>query len=694
MQTLLIDNYDSYTFNLFQLIARITGREPVVVRNDERSWRELAALDVDNIVISPGPGRPEREGDFGVCGEVLRHASRPVLGVCLGHQGIGHVSGGRVVHAPEVMHGRMSAIWHDDDDLFAGIPQGFTAVRYHSLTIDDPLPPDLKCTAWTADGVVMGVRHRARPLWGVQFHPESIATEHGLSLVSNFNRLTTALTGAQRREPPRRRGRPRPTTSAAPHLSVHARGMPVWREPEDVFVGLYGDARRAFWLDSSRVELGLSRYSFVGAADGPYSDVARYDVKAGSVSVERADGFHTFAGSIFDYLSGQLAARRPTGTERLPFPFDGGYVGYFGYELKADSGGDRRYESSVPDAAFVFADRFVAFDHVERTVHAVCINDDKRAARRWLNETERRLWDLSRAMPTEPAPFLDADVVYTRPLDEYHADIERCQRFLADGESYEICLTNEISLAPSPDPLEVYRRLRMTNPAPYSAYLRLDGLAVLCSSPERFLKVEPNGWVETKPIKGTCARHEDIGADRRAAQELARDQKTRAENLMIVDLLRNDLGQVCEIGSVSVPKLMHVESYATVHQLVSTIRGRLREDVDVPACVRACFPGGSMTGAPKKRTLEIIDALERRPRGVYSGALGYLAVGGAADLNIVIRTIVSTPDRMTIGTGGAIVMQSDPAAEVEEIQLKAQALLAAVDQAQAKRWPLGARVGT
>src|SRR5919106_2191775 len=189
MRTLLIDNYDSFTFNLFHLLGEVNGDEPIVVRNDELPWEELAALAVDNIVISPGPGRPDRERDVGVSLEALRRAEVPVLGVCLGHQALAQITGGAIDHAPEAMHGRLSQIDHDGRGLFAGIPQGFAAVRYHSLAVG-AVPAALRVTAWTPDHVVMGLEHRARPLWGVQFHPESISTEHGRTLMRNFRDLT------------------------------------------------------------------------------------------------------------------------------------------------------------------------------------------------------------------------------------------------------------------------------------------------------------------------------------------------------------------------------------------------------------------------------------------------------------------------------------------------------------------------
>jgi para-aminobenzoate synthetase len=674
MRTLLIDNFDSFSFNLFHLLGEVNGDEPIVVRNDELSWDELAALATDNVVISPGPGRPEHGRDVGVSLDVLRRARVPVLGVCLGHQALAHVTGGAIEHAPEVMHGRLSPIRHDGRGLFAGIPQGFAAVRYHSLVVR-AVPDGLRETAWTPDGVVMGLEHRTRPLWGVQFHPESICTEHGHALMRNFRDLTRT-----HGRPPART--PRPTRRPSAGARVHHRTLATWCDPEAAFVALFGEREHAVWLDSSRAERGLARFSFMGAPDGPLGQIVRYDVEERALTVERASGREELRESVLDYCERELERLRADAPE-LPFGFTCGFAGYLGYELKAELGGRLVHRSPLPDAALVFCDRMIAFDHDERRVHLVALAEaaGTAAAEEWLAATGRELEALGRRPPPAPPAAAAAGALSfaaREGRDAYLANIAACQHEIFEGESYEICLTTELHSDGAIDPLAAYRVLRARNPAPHAALLRLGDVSVLSSSPERFLRVDRERIVESKPIKGTAARGWDPAEDMWRAAALRGDEKSRAENLMIVDLVRNDLGRVCALGSVEVPALMSIESYATVHQLVTTVRGRLRDDATAVDCIRATFPGGSMTGAPKLRTMEIIDRLEQRPRGVYSGALGFLSVNGAADLSIVIRTLVASPGGLQIGSGGAIVADSDPDAEHDEMLLKARAVLGAV----------------
>jgi len=675
MQTLLIDNHDSFTYNLFQLLAEVNGSEPIVARNDEASWDELARLEFDNVVISPGPGRPEVASDFGVCAEAIRRCEKPLLGVCLGHQGIGWLEGGTVERAPEPMHGRVVEIEHDGSPLFAGIPSPFRATRYHSLALTQPLPPPLREIA-RCDGVPMALEHRARPQWGVQFHPESIATDHGKRLLENFRDLTPPPTG---RKYPYMEGN-RPVGSERDAAGLKARRLDAPPDPETAFVSLYGESEHAFWLDSSRPG-ERARFSFMGDARGPLAEVITH--RLGSEE------------PIFDYLSRRTAELRPTDRPDLPFEFDCGFVGYLGYELKAECGYVSPHASELPDACFLFADRVIAFDHEERRTYLLCLHELGREgeAEEWLAETATHLASLAAASAREsgesrrtlPAvvrrdsPDSPSNMSLSRPKDHYLEDVDACLDHLLAGDSYEICLTNRLSVETDADPLDLYRRLRRANPAPFAAYLKFGDLTVLSSSPERFLRVSRDGEAEARPIKGTSRRGATPDEDAALATALAADEKNRAENLMIVDLLRNDLGRVCEVGSVEVPQMMEVETYETVHQLVSAVRGRLRSGDTGLDATRACFPPGSMTGAPKLRTTEILDQIEGAPRGVYSGAIGWFGLGGAADLAVAIRTIVLADGRATIGAGGAVVLQSDPEREYEEMLLKAAAPLRAID---------------
>jgi para-aminobenzoate synthetase len=684
MRTLLIDNYDSFTYNLFQLLGEVNGVEPVVVRNDEASWEELAAGGFEAIVISPGPGRPERKRDFGVCAEAIRRATVPLLGVCLGHQGLGWLNGGRVGPAPLPMHGRVSGVEHSGSPLFGGIPSRFEAVRYHSLCLERPLPASLEEIAWTEDGVTMAVAHRHRPQWGVQFHPESVAGEHGPRLLANFRDLAGGSGGSKPSRGVHRfdLGREGPRFSGAPGLELRSRRLDLQPDSAGVFADLYGESRAAFWLDSMAGEGG--RFSFMGDSSGPLGAVVTYDVATREVRTERAGRTEVVTEPIFDHLERELSRLRPSGPHpAVPFDFDCGFAGYLGYEVKADCGATAAHRSPHPDAAFVFADRLLAFDHELGRIHLLCLvpEDGEEEAEAWLAETGARLEAIATggaaALPSAPAVTNPPEFQLARSRQRYLEDIAVCKQRLAEGETYEACLTNSLAAEAEVDPLSLYMELRRANPAPFASYLRVGELAVLSSSPERFLRITADGVAEAKPIKGTSRRDADPAEDGRLACRLRQDEKTRAENLMIVDLLRNDLGAVCEIGSVEVPALMEVESFATVHQLVSTVRGRLREGAGALDCVRACFPPGSMTGAPKLRTMEILDVLEGAARGVYSGAIGYFGLGGGSDLSVTIRTVVLAGGRATIGTGGAIVMQSDAQNELTEAFLKAAAPLAA-----------------
>jgi para-aminobenzoate synthetase len=437
---------------------------------------------------------------------------------------------------------------------------------------------------------------------------------------------------------------------------------------------LFANEENAYWLDSSMTN-SSSRFSYMGIPN----EIITYSLTENSQD-------------IFSYLKEKLESKKIKETNsNLPFDFIGGYVGYFGYELKALCGAKRKYTSPYPDSLWYYTENVIVFDHLEKNIYLVSLTKDSTS---WFDEIQNKFKDIPRngAIPTVRKKIT---FKLSRNHDQYLKDINTCKDYLNKGESYQICLTNNISTKINIDPLTLYRTVRKNNPAPYSVLLKHKDLSIICSSPEQFLAINKDGIVETKPIKGTTRRGENLEEDKKLIEELKTNNKEWSENAMIVDLLRNDLGKACEFGSIEVSKLMEVESYATVHQLVSTVRGKLRSNFSIIDCIKACFPGGSMTGVPKIRTMEIIDTLEQDARGIYSGAIGFLSLNNTAKLNIAIRTIVIKGESLSIGAGGAIVTQSDPEKEYDEMLLKAKILMQSITQINGVKifLALGSNVG-
>ena len=460
------------------------------------------------------------------------------------------------------------------------------------------------------------------------------------------------------------------------------RSLPFAVNCEEAYPLLTGGVEYSFWLDSAREESPMSTVSYVGAVP---TELAPLRVDSARAAAESGTE------DPFEQLETALASAprvRPEDAKDagLPESLNGGYVGYFGYEARAAMGLEHghpvpgylpAHEAPTPDSLWLPAVRYLVHEHARLG----------RSARSWLVgdapwcEAAEQLLSTAGECASENTPELTEPLLFPAPPAEAYMDsIRASQHEIYEGNSYEVCLTAQTSARiPNPSPelfFELYRRQRTHNAAPYAAYLRCGDFSVLSSSPERFLSVDTHRNAQTKPIKGTVPRGTTPEEDEAAAAWLRSDEKTRAENLMIVDLLRNDLSMVSEPHTVRVPVLMGVESYSTVHQLVSTVSSRLREGVSAVAAARACFPGGSMTGAPKPSTMQIIEGLENRARGVYSGALGFVSADGSANLSIVIRTLVAHDDgTVALAAGGAIVADSDPTAEYEEMLTKLRAAL-------------------
>ncbi len=442
-----------------------------------------------------------------------------------------------------------------------------------------------------------------------------------------------------------------------------------------------------FWLDS-----GAAGTSYVGA--GPRVPLAHPVLPA--LRAELAE-----MGEMTEPVASADAA--PAAVDGAP-EFRLGLVGWLGYELRAETMGVPVTRASrYPDAAFLRIERAVAV-HSDGSAELLALGDDWAGPLGdWRDATVSALSSAARERAEVVVPSGGGSTVSAASAPaastvrwrdapgDYLASIAACQDAIREGEAYQLCLTTEAEVTRddgSPfDPLAVYERLREASPSHHGALVRIGDVALLSASPERFLEVEPDGMVRTHPIKGTRPRSLDPALDARLSDDLLGSDKERAENVMIVDLMRNDLARVCEVGSVTVPTLLGLESYAQVHQLVSTVQGRLRSGLTGVDAIAACLPAGSMTGAPKQRATEILDALEARARGLYAGAFGYLGTDGRVDLAMTIRSIVIDGAGATVGAGGGITALSEPAEEVAEMQLKAAALLAAlgVDSASPER---------
>ena len=464
------------------------------------------------------------------------------------------------------------------------------------------------------------------------------------------------------------------------------RPLPFAVNCEEAYPLLSGGAEYSFWLDSAREESPMSVASYVGVVPAQLSPL-RVDSARAAAESGGEDPFAQLEAALARAPRVHPDTAAATG---LPAGLRGGYVGYFGYEARAAMGMEHghpvpgylpAYEAPTPDSLWLPAVRYLVHEHARpgAAARSWLVGDESwcEAAEQLLSAAGKR---ASEGTPVN-APELAELLLFPAPAAEAYMDAVRTsQHEIYEGNSYEVCLTAQtVARIPNPSPelfFELYRRQRAHNSAPYAAYLRCGDFSVLSSSPERFLSVDTHRNAQTKPIKGTIARGVTPEEDAAAAAWLRTDEKTRAENLMIVDLLRNDLSTVSDPASVRVPVLMGVESYSTVHQLVSTVSSRLREGVSAVAAARACFPGGSMTGAPKPSTMQIIEGLEGRARGVYSGALGFVSADGSANLSIVIRTLVAHDEgTVTLAAGGAIVADSDPAAEYEEMLTKLRAAL-------------------
>jgi len=442
------------------------------------------------------------------------------------------------------------------------------------------------------------------------------------------------------------------------------------KAPHELFAALSRSPYSLFF-DSADGQHELSRYSFI-----VFQPLETIEAKNGKITITNREQQLSFPGQPFEAVRDRLEVYGIGKESRNDYPpFQGGVAGFFGYDLVRTL--ERIPEETddnpaMPDMAVGIYDQVFAYDHQKKKaqflVHAP---DEKSASVRF--QHFQRLTEHSSQLET----LTDADSQWygTHDRDQYESAVQRVIDYIHAGDIFQANLSQrfEAKLPGGFDPWMHYLTLRQVNAAPFGAFMNFGGIRLASASPERFLFVH-NRQVETRPIKGTAPRHEEEAIDQFFRNRLENSDKDHAENTMIVDLLRNDLSKVCEDHSITVPQLCKLESFARVHHLVSIVKGVLRADQTAADLLRACFPGGSITGAPKVRAMEIIEELEKKRRGPYCGAMGYIGFNGTMDTSITIRTLVYDGDTVSFNAGGGIVAESTPVNEYDETMIKAEAI--------------------
>ncbi|MBN1354308.1 MAG: aminodeoxychorismate synthase component I [Candidatus Omnitrophica bacterium] len=447
----------------------------------------------------------------------------------------------------------------------------------------------------------------------------------------------------------------------------------------------------SFFLDSALPSAKLGRFSYIG-----FEPFLVFKSKNDRITIDRHNMRDTLTGNPFSILKRLLGEFKMERPGNLPFSFIGGGVGYFSYDLKnfterlPDISTD---DIGVPDCVMCFYDTVLAFDHAKEDFFIISSGFPEKGAKRLYRQKVRleSLKNRIRALGSLSTDFPAWKPVLTKKCGltgsiipqsnftkkSYIKTVERAKEYIKAGDIYQVNLSQRFKFNLDMEAFDLYKILRTINPAPFASFLNFGKVKIASSSPERFLRKE-GFLIQTRPIKGTRPRGWNLHEDTRLKNELIASAKDRAENLMIIDLERNDLGRICEYGSVRVTEFMTCEEYSTVFHLVSTVEGKLRKNTDAIDCLISCFPGGSITGAPKIRSMEIIEELEPSKRSVYTGSIGYIGFDGNMDTSIVIRTFIINGKEAYFQAGGGIVYDSRPLAEYEETLHKAKALLESI----------------
>ncbi len=488
----------------------------------------------------------------------------------------------------------------------------------------------------------------------------------------------------------------RPDYKEFTHLARQATLVPVVKSvmadlltPVSAFLAVAAREPEAFLLESVERGERIGRYTFLGAR--PYMQVR---ARGQQIEVRRGKRIERHQGNVLDIVKQLLREHRPVTFAGLP-PFTAGAVGYFAYDSVRqleNIGEHAKDDLALPDCVLMFFDRLLTFDHLLHQIHIIASADVSRESPR--QAYDRAVADIETlekklAAGLRPALWRRNGTPRLAKLKVHSATgrrrfvqcVERCKEYIAAGDIFQVVLSQRLDFTPGIAPFNIYRSLRAVNPSPYLYFLRMGDMHVVGSSPEMLLRVT-GSKLEYRPIAGTHPRGRDEAEDERLEKAMLSDEKERAEHVMLVDLGRNDLGRVSEYGSVKVRDLMYVERYSHVMHIVSALEGKLREGLDALDAFAACFPAGTLSGAPKVRAMQIIEELEPVRRGIYGGSVLYADFAGNLDSCIAIRTMLMKGRKAYLQAGAGIVADSDPQREFEECMNKAKAVLRAVEVAR------------
>ncbi|MBM3254225.1 MAG: aminodeoxychorismate synthase component I [Candidatus Omnitrophica bacterium] len=460
-------------------------------------------------------------------------------------------------------------------------------------------------------------------------------------------------------------------------LIVKLKGFAPPRE----FFNLFKDKPFSFLLESALLHNGLGRFSFIG-----WNPFLMLKSKKGRIEIKRDTKTENFKGNPFETLRKLLNIYKIK-RQSYDLPFFGGAVGYFGYDLKhfIERLPDiSREDINVPDLFIMFYSSVLIFDHLEKEIFISSTGFPemgslrRKKAQEEISRLKKCLQNYNfRRDQTKQKEKIFIQINSNFKKEDYILAIKKAKEYIREGDIYQVNLSQRFSCKIKEEPFRIYERLSRINPSCFSSFFNLGDFYIISASPERFLRLKGN-LVQTRPMKGTRPRGKTEKEDEILKRDLLKSKKDKAELMMIVDLERNDLGRVCDYGSIRVKSLRNLEAYSTVYQTTADVTGTLREGKDRIDLIKACFPGGSITGAPKIRAMEIIEELEPTKRNVYTGSIGYLGFDGDMDLNIIIRTILIKDGKAYLQAGGGIVADSIPELEFDETLTKARALFSAL----------------